>query len=190
MLAGRTAPHLVNLWYHTDKTARLIVGARLEILTSNHRADAILRRARPLVDRDGYLASSNRRAVADIAALIDRARSNGPCATVICVGADDEMLIHARALEGREDATALSLRETNGPAPLDGPNGARLLGLTPAEEQVACLLIKGMTINEIAVHLRKSVLTIRTHVKRTYAKMGVSNREQMFARTLRWMFLP
>ena len=42
-------------------------------------------------------------------------------------------------------------------------------------------LLDGMTVDQTAGQLSVSVQTARTHVRRIYAKLGVSNREQLFA---------
>lgn len=55
-------------------------------------------------------------------------------------------------------------------------------GLTSTEKKVVRMLTRGATASEIARTNGSSLLTIRTHIKRIYAKMGVHSREKMFAR--------
>lgn len=55
-------------------------------------------------------------------------------------------------------------------------------GLTSTEMKVVRMLTRGATASEIARTNGSSLLTIRTHIKRIYAKMGVHSREKMFAR--------
>lgn len=64
-------------------------------------------------------------------------------------------------------------------------NLSRLLaeyGLTNTEMKVVRMLTSGATASEIARTNGNSLLTIRTHIKRIYVKMGVNSREKMFAR--------
>jgi HD-GYP domain-containing protein (c-di-GMP phosphodiesterase class II) len=49
-------------------------------------------------------------------------------------------------------------------------------GLTPREIEVLCLVARGASNKEIAAALVISEKTVRNHVERTYAKVGVSNR--------------
>jgi DNA-binding CsgD family transcriptional regulator len=60
------------------------------------------------------------------------------------------------------------------------------LGLTRSEARLLHYLLDGRTVDEAAVDLTISVQTARTHVRRIYAKLGVSNREQLFATALRY----
>lgn len=53
---------------------------------------------------------------------------------------------------------------------------ARPDGLTPREIEVLCLVARGASNKEIAAALVLSEKTVRNHVERTYAKLGVSNR--------------
>lgn len=68
------------------------------------------------------------------------------------------------------------------PRPNDVSSGLQRYGLTRREREVVLELAKGSTAREIARANGSSVLTVRTHIKRAYAKMGVNCREKMFAR--------
>lgn len=48
--------------------------------------------------------------------------------------------------------------------------------LTPRERLIVRLIADGYTDREIAQCLARSVLTVREHVKRVYAKLGVHRR--------------
>ena len=54
--------------------------------------------------------------------------------------------------------------------------------LSPREEQIARLLIKGKTNAEIGEELFISVNTVRSHIKGIYSKLNVSNRVQLMHR--------
>ena len=55
-------------------------------------------------------------------------------------------------------------------------------GLTKTERKVVAMLAQGSTASEISRLNGGSLLTVRTHIKRIYAKMNVNSREKMFAR--------
>jgi DNA-binding CsgD family transcriptional regulator len=55
-------------------------------------------------------------------------------------------------------------------------------GLTKTERKVVAMLAQGSTASEISRANGGSLLTVRTHIKRIYAKMNVNSREKMFAR--------
>ena len=48
--------------------------------------------------------------------------------------------------------------------------------LTPREAEILTLVARGMTNRDIAAALVISEKTVRNHVERTYAKIGVNNR--------------
>ncbi|EDX81340.1 transcriptional regulator, LuxR family protein [Brevundimonas sp. BAL3] len=56
-----------------------------------------------------------------------------------------------------------------------------IFGLTPSEDRLIKLLVGGANIKTLSEDLGISVETARTHVRRSYLKIGVSNREQLFA---------
>lgn len=57
-------------------------------------------------------------------------------------------------------------------------------GLTKVEKKIAGQLIRGLTAAEIAIENGSALLTVRTHIKRIYSKMGVNCREKLFAQLL------
>jgi DNA-binding CsgD family transcriptional regulator len=55
----------------------------------------------------------------------------------------------------------------------------QLHGLTPTEAEVAQWLLSGSSVNEIAEIFDNSVHTIRTHLKRIFAKTNTSSQAQL-----------
>ena len=63
-------------------------------------------------------------------------------------------------------------------------------GLTPAEREVALLLLKGLSHKEIAVVRESSVLTVRQQARAVYVKANLSGRAALSAFFLEDMLLP
>lgn len=61
----------------------------------------------------------------------------------------------------------------------EAPASPALAGLTGREREVLVLVARGLTNREIADHLGISSFTVKTHVNRTMAKLGVSLRSQL-----------
>lgn len=61
---------------------------------------------------------------------------------------------------------------------------ARLISLSPREQQIARMVAAGRTNQAIASSLEISVWTVSTHLRRTFAKLAVSNRAEMVAHLL------
>ena len=56
--------------------------------------------------------------------------------------------------------------------------------LSPRERQIALMVAHGRTNQAIATSLDISVWTVSTHLRRIFAKLGVSSRAEMVARLL------
>lgn len=67
-------------------------------------------------------------------------------------------------------------RDQAGPAAVDP---ARLSGLTPREREVLALVAGGLSNDDISGRLHLSPHTVKTHINRTMAKLGVSDRAQL-----------
>jgi two-component system nitrate/nitrite response regulator NarL len=59
------------------------------------------------------------------------------------------------------------------------------VGLTARETQVLALIADGRSIVQIAEQLGMSIPTVKTHLSRTYAKLGVSDRAAAVAKAMR-----
>ncbi len=70
-------------------------------------------------------------------------------------------------------------------APLRDQNVAALTGLTEREKDVLRLIARGMSNAEICAALFISLATVKTHVSRVIAKLGVESRTQVAALVLR-----
>ena len=80
-----------------------------------------------------------------------------------------------------EKVTQLLRRVPNGTLRGVGPPPERL---TPREREVLRLVVRGQTNREIARGLNVSVATVKVHVERLIAKLGVSDRTQAAVRAV------
>ena len=82
--------------------------------------------------------------------------------------------VRDRARHGELDADAVAAVVSA--AGHRSTRSARPAGLTPREAEILTLVARGMSNRSIAESLVISEKTVRNHVERTYAKIGVSNR--------------
>jgi DNA-binding CsgD family transcriptional regulator len=170
-----------------DWPTRLVVGRDLTVFVANRNALTVIESNAVLGLRDGALAARDRKAAADLAAIVAEA---SPQARFAVVGAEvgPAVLLEAVALvEAPSGPVALALRDLSAPVQIECADLEPIFGVTPGEHQVIVQLLKGHSSREIADQFGKSILTVRTHVKRAYGKIGGKTRGQLFARLLPYL---
>ena len=65
-----------------------------------------------------------------------------------------------------------------------------MLGLTPAETEIAVMLAQGRTVRQIATATGRGYSTVRTHLKHIFAKLGVSRQFEVAQAILALSSLP
>ncbi|GLS01200.1 hypothetical protein GCM10007859_12110 [Brevundimonas denitrificans] len=171
----------------TGRSAEMLVSAELEVLWSNAAALA-------LMSRRGPVSLSDNRLILPLRAQEDSLRAfltgldEGVGAWALKV--EDRWLVRAETI-APADAPPAWLLTWQAMAHADrylwSDIGAHLR-LTSSETRVLRNLVDGLTVDQAADQLAISVQTVRTHVRRIYAKLGVRNRETLFAAVLpyRW----
>lgn len=177
----------IGLWFSQDVSARLVVGRDMAVLVANPNALSVIDACDVLALRDGMLTARDRKSSAELAAIVADA---GRKAHFAVVGADggSAVLIEAVSLgESTPAPVGLALRDLSAPVEIECADLESMFGVTPGEQQVLVQLLKGYSSGEIAEQFGKSILTVRTHVKRAYGKIGVKTRGQLFARLLPYL---
>ena len=171
------------LWFAQDAAARLVVARDLTVRLANRNALALIENNPALALREGALTMRDRRLLSELAATVAAARPEPSCAVI---GA--AVLVDAFALgAGPESAVALTLRDLRAAVRIECADLESVFSVTPGEHQVVVQLLKGFSSRDIAQEFGKSILTVRTHVKRAYGKIGVKTRGQLFAKLLPYL---
>ncbi|GAA1573136.1 LuxR C-terminal-related transcriptional regulator [Kribbella sancticallisti] len=92
------------------------------------------------------------------------------------------LAVHASILSGPDERTAVVIEPAR-PAQL----GALLLdvhGLTPAQQRVTALVLRGRSTRQIVEELHLSPHTVQEHVHAAYDKVGVGSRRELIAALL------
>lgn len=177
---------MITVWVEIDSEARLIVSEDLRPQWVSPAAERILSDPRSVLYRNGRIRPRNPQVDSELRSFVASATDAGEthCLTDAHTG---EHIVLTTTRLGKAVAMTLHWPEHDPPIKLVDLHDA--FGLTPAEQCVAEHLFNGNTAEETARRLRVSLETVRTHIKRTYAKLGVSSREALL-RKLRGFAVP
>ena len=170
-----------------SQTVEMMVGPELNVLWSNAAALALTARRGPLSLNDNRLILPQRRQEDSLRAfLISLGQGSG----IWVLEADEPWLVRAETI-APADAPPAWLLTWQAMDHADRYLWADIeshLKLTRSETRILRYLLAGQSVEQTAAQLVISVQTARTHVRRIYAKLGVGNREQLFALVLpyRW----
>lgn len=161
----------------------MIITPGLHLLWCNQEGRRLLDSDRDLAEVGRRLSFSQKAAAFAFGAFID-GLDDEPRAWVLARrdGCGDCLIVRAVQIAlGNARAVILAMSDTSQSRRLWADFGPAL-DLTCAEANLLKRLVDGATVKEAAIDLRVTLETARTHVKRAYAKLGVSSREEMFAR--------
>lgn len=163
---------------------------RARIVAVNGPALGQLRSGDALFDADGCLFARAAAANAELQELLARAlppfgtpATGGSMAVRRPAGAP--LVLHVVPVGGPEThpgpwpVAALVLVPDAVAADVDAGAVAETLGFTRAESQVAVLLARGMTVREVAAATSRGESTVRSHVKRMFAKQGLTRQREL-----------
>ena len=177
---------------HLDRQGRVV--------EANDRAQAVLRRGDGLFDEDGFL---HARLPADDMRLQELVEGvlptfDGPGVSgSMAVGRLPQSIVHLSPVSKRQTAfgfgsvAALALVvDAASRARVDPALVAAVLGLTPAQSQVAALLAEGLSVNEVAAATHRQANAVYWHLKQIYKKLGVSRQADLVRLVLSAAELP
>lgn len=169
-----------DAWSATYATPTLLIHADLRIIWRNGAAMDMLRQDSPFAETAGILLCADRTQAQGLRRFL--AELSGPDAWIYLDDGDYWILrVEPLAPDGHEPGFAASFYCHRPSTQYVWADFGRVFSLTRSETDVVKGLIGGASAEELADTMQVSIQTIRTHIKRTYGKMGVNNREQMFA---------
>jgi DNA-binding CsgD family transcriptional regulator len=174
--------HILARWIDCESRPRLLIDCDLCVHWISRAAVDLLSGDQPLVQRGGKLRTRDPRLERALRVFLSGAPA-GRGASFCLANPDSEehLLLSATRLQAPwTQLLGVSLRPTAEDLGVRPTDLRQAFGLTPTEGRVTNHLIEGKTADETAEDLGVSLDTVRTHIKRTYAKLGVCSREGFF----------
>ena len=175
------------------RTGVIHLDRRGRIMVANDCAQARLRRHDGLSDQGGMLQAVTReddsRLQNLLAGALPRFGARGESGSMMLGGLSPRprTVLHVMPVARHEadfgspgvGAVVLIVEPAAYRSGIDAERVGILLGLTPAESEVAVSLARGKTIRDIMVATGRSESTIRWHIKHIYAKHGLSRQAEL-----------
>lgn len=172
---------IVAGWVDREERARILVDKNLTAHWVNSSAKALMDTSHSVVHRNGRILPRDRRVEGELRTFVARATDEVSAQCISDPGSGEQVVVTATRLPSPwEHLVGMTLQRTGGDCDVRLANLEQALGLTRTEARVAHHLFCGRTAEETAEDLQVSLDTVRTHIKRAYAKLGVSSREHFF----------
>lgn len=170
-------------WVQRERRARVLVDDGLRVLWMSFSAERMMSGPNSLLIRNGHVRTRENRFDQQLRELIGRASQEISTCCLHDTKTSEHLVVTAlRLSEPSDDMVGLTLLRASDDFPFDLADLHSAFGFTQTESRVACRLMGGRTAGETADELGVSLETVRTHIKRAYAKLGVSSREGFFYR--------
>lgn len=183
ILDASAVNEMARVWLEYDAAPRVIVDEDLRIAWANTAARSALARARDLENRGGFLRTIDRGQQEALDAFV---AGSGVGVSSWCLpraDRDGHVLFRAQRLAW-EQAPVFGVLFYGSGSDFRSRyvDLERVFGLTPAEHRVLLDMLDGFEADRIAEGSGVSIETVRTHIRRIYAKVGVRSRERLFSR--------
>ncbi|MBX9460127.1 MAG: helix-turn-helix transcriptional regulator [Brevundimonas sp.] len=170
-------------WAEQFAIPSAIVGGDLQLLWSNPAADSLFAAGKDFHLINGFVGCSDKvqgQAFRVFLSLL----GDDPAAWVYCRDEAPQRMVRAEAVRPANlpAGVALMIYPIGGAGQYLWSDFDKVFGLTRAETVVVKRIMSGEAADAIAVELSVALDTVRTHVRRVYTKLGVSNREQLFSK--------
>ena len=173
--------HFVAGWIDQEERARVVVDANLTAHWMSSRAKSLMDDNGSVMHRNGRILPRDRRVEGQLRTFVERATNVVSAQCLSDSDSGEQIVVTATRLPRPwEHLVGVTLQRASYDVSVRLADLEQAFGLTRTEARVARHLFCGHTAEETADDLKVSLDTVRTHIKRAYAKLGVSSREHFF----------
>jgi DNA-binding CsgD family transcriptional regulator len=173
--------HILAGWLGGERHARVLVDGELSAHWVSSSAEALLRSHRSVLHRNGRIVPKDPRQEGELRSFVNRATDDVSAQCLANRDTGEQIVLVARRLPAPwAHLVGITIQRATEDFTVRLADLRQAFGFTATEARVAEHLLCGLTADETAAALKVSLDTVRTHIKRAYAKLGVCSRERFF----------
>jgi DNA-binding CsgD family transcriptional regulator len=168
-------------WIVTDARARVLTDANLTAYWVSASAEALMNADKAVLHRTGRIVPRDPRQHRVLKRFVESATHEVSSQCIVDGNTGEQIILTAARLPSPwEHLVGVTLQRAGEDVDVHLADLHQAFGLTPTESRVVHRLFCGNTAEQAAEDMQVSLDTVRTHIKRAYAKLGVSSREGFF----------
>lgn len=181
----RPHPHgaaYLEAWTRTFNAPSMLVTLDLTLMWTNGAAVTMLRSGEPFTLAGGRINCADKTQTPDFRAFV-AGLGPEPRVWIYQTAGGQSLLVRGEAVQpqGEAPGAALMIYPADASARYIWADFGRVFGLTRAEVCIVKRVIEGERADVMAGDLGVTVETVRTHIRRTYNKLVINSREQLFS---------
>lgn len=179
-----TDPGNVQFCNYQDDVATLVIDDNGNVVWRSPAAATLMTGESPIIERFGRITGADRRAQKCLSDNMAKAWAGESVCQFVDSDLEKSFLLRVRSMiaEGVQ-ALVVTIRDFDAPPSL--PRFGVLFGLSAMESSILDDIVEGKSAERIAEGRGVSILTVRTHIKHMYGKMGVRSKEEVLAKIVR-----
>jgi DNA-binding CsgD family transcriptional regulator len=169
-------------WVRAYSAPAMLVTLDLAVLWTNGAAVAMLESGEPFTVAGGRIACTDKAQAADLRSFL-RDLDREPRVWIYRTLDGQSLLVRGESIRpaGEAPGAALMIYPAGASTRYVWGDFGQVFGLTRAEVSIVKRVIGGERADVMAEDLGVAVETVRTHIRRTYNKLSINSREQLFS---------
>jgi len=171
-----------DAWVRAYSAPAMLVTLDLDVLWTNGAATTMLESGEPFTLAGGRIACTDKAQASGLRAFL-LGLDREPRVWIYRTPEGQSLLVRGEAVRppGEAPGAALMIHSAGAETRYVWGDFGQVFGLTRAEVSIVKRVIGGERADVMAEDLGVAVETVRTHIRRTYNKLSINSREQLFS---------
>ena len=174
----------LSCWSRLDDRARMVLARDRSVIWMCTKAATLIGRCKELRIVGNKVSAANANDASALEHVLAVPGGETRFHSIPMLASRGHLVLGAAALgaSGRGSLVGLTILVAHRDFQSRWPDFTEIFGLTAGEDRVVRMLLNGFTPQLVAVDLSLSIDTVRTHIRHAYEKLGISHREELWAR--------